>query len=188
MGKSCANARPAAGEPAPVAVAPLDAGRIFLLERSPGGNWERVRGIEVTGDSASEWRTFFERNIRVPEKFEAADAGPTLRVELVRNPLGPKRSGQPTLTLQAMLDAKGSYLGTTDGLRLRQVSQVKGLKAVAMAKGSGKGSVRFFQRDAAASEEFLIEGIDRIMAFEVGGCEINERGEVLPEGEPPDPK
>jgi len=27
-----------------------------------------------------------------------------------------------------------------------------------------------------------------IMAFEVGGCEINERGEVQPEGEAPEPK
>jgi hypothetical protein len=180
--------RPPSGEAIPVAVAPLESGRFFLLERTANGSWERVRGIEVTGDNAPEWRTFFERNVRVPDKFEAADAGPTLRVDLVKNPLGPRRSGAPTLTLQAMFDAKGSYVGTTDGLRLRQVSAVKGLKAVAMAKGSGKGSLRFFQRDAAASEEFLIEGIDRIMAFDVGGCEINERGEVLPEGEAPDPK
>ncbi len=180
--------RPPAGEPIPWAVAPLEAGRILLLERTPNGAWERVRGIEVTGQNAAEWRTFFERNIHVPDKFEAADAAPTLRVDLVKNPLGLRRSGQPTLTLQAMSDGKGSYLGTTEGLRLRQVSTVKGLKAVAMAKGSGKGSVRFFQRDAAASEEFLIEGVDRIMAFDVGGCEINERGEVLPEGEAPDPK
>ena len=187
-GKILREWRPPAGEPAPAEVAAADASHIFLLERSAGGNWERLRGIEVTSDSPSEWRTFFERNIRLPEKFEAAEAGPTLRVELVKNPLGPKRSGQPMLTLQAMFDAKGSFLGTVDGLRLRQVSTVKGLKSVAMAKGSAKGSVRFFQRDNAASEEFLIEGVDRIMAFDVGGCEINERGEVLPEGEPPDPK
>ena len=180
--------RPLAGEPVPIAVAPVEAGRIFLLERTPNGAWERVRGIEVEGDIAPEWRTSFERNVRTQEKIEPADAGSTLRVDLVKNPLGPRRAGQPALTLQAMSDAKGSYLGTNEGLRLRQVSTIKGLKSSAIAKGSGKGSVRFFQRDAAAGEEFLIEGVDKIMAFDVGNCEINERGEVLPEGEGPEPK
>ena len=180
--------RAPAGDPVPVLVAPVGEGRIFLLERTPNGTWERVRGIEVIGDASPEWRTFIARNVRVSDKFEVADAGPTLRVDLVKNPLGPRRAGQPALTLQAMFDAKGSYLGTTEGLRLRQVSTVRALKAVAIVKGSGKGSARFFQRDAAASEEFLIEGIDRIMAFEVGGCEINEKGEVLAEGEAPEPK
>ncbi len=185
--------QPAAGEPAPVGLAPDGPNRIYLIERNSSPAWERLRGIEASttsggGPSAAEWRTFFERNIRVPEKFDAPAAAATLRIDLVKNPLGLRRGGQPSLTLQAMADDRGSYLGTTDGLRLRQVSAVKSAKAVAMTRGEAKGSIRFFQRDAAASEEFLIEGIDRIMAFEVGSCEINERGEVLPEGEAPEPK
>lgn len=182
--------QPDAGDPTPVIVASGGPNRIYLVERATSPNWERLRGIEETpGDGTKAgWRTFFERTIRVPEKFDAPDTAATLRIDLVKNPFGPKRSGQATLMLQAMSDEKGSYLGTTDGLRLRQVSPVKGVKAVAIVRGEAKGSVRFFQRDAAASEEFMIEGVDRIMAFEVGGCEINERGEVLPEGEAPDPK
>ena len=168
--------------------------RIYFLESRSGGKGVRLRGISlaeskaVGGESQSTWRTFFERRIVAPEKLEALNAAATLRVDLVKNPLGPRRSGQPTLTLQAMTDERGAYLGTTDGLRLRQVSTVKGLTSAALARGETKGSLRFFQRDAAASEEFLIEGVDRIMAFDVGGCEINGRGEVLPEGEAPEPK
>ena len=179
-----------AGDPTPAIIAADGLNRIYLIERASTPNWERLRGIEASlGDgSKAGWQTFFERIIRVPEKFEAPDAALTQRVDLVKNPLGPRRGGQPTLTLQAMADERGSYLGTTDGLRLRQISTVKGAKAVAIGRGEARGSLRFFQRDAAASEEFLIEGVDRIMAFDVGGCEINGRGEVLPEGEAPEPK
>ncbi len=182
--------QPGTGEPTPAIMAPDGPDRIYLVERASSPNWERLRGIEASPGNGTKagWRTFFERTIRVPEKFDAPDAALTLRVDLVKNPLGPRRGGQPTLTLQAMADERGSYLGTTDGLRLRQVSTVKGLRSAALAKGGTKGSLRFFQRDAAASEEFLIEGVDRIMAFDVGGCEINGRGEVLPEGEAPEPK
>lgn len=168
--------------------------RLYLLETLGGTKGIRLRGISlvdsksVDGQLISSWRTFLERRIDAPEKLKALDAGATLRVDLVKNPFGPRRGGQPTLTLQAMTDERGAYLGTTDGLRLRQVSSVKGLTSAALAKGDAKGSIRFFQRDASASEEFLISGVDRIMAFDVGGCEINERGEVLQDGEAPDPK
>ena len=168
--------------------------RLYLVESLGRGKDSRLRGISLAeakdsgGGRSSTWRTFFERRIGAPEKFEALDAAATLRVDLVKNPLGPRRSGQAMLTLQAMTDERGAYLGTTDGLRLRQISTVKGLTSAALAKGEAKGSLRFFLRDAAASEEFLIEGVDRIMAFDVGSCEINERGEVLPEGEAQEPK
>ncbi len=162
--------------------------RLALFGRGPeNSNVFRILAWASAGEEGgkpvSRWRAVIERKVAPPGTFDALDAAPTLRVELVKNPLGRQRNANPTLVLSAVANASGTHLTAEDGLRLRTVSTVPGVQAVALAKGTGKGRVRFFQRDRAVSEEYLLEGCDRVMRFEVGKCEINERGEVLVEEE-----
>lgn len=173
-----------AGEPIPQVVASTGPGLLYVLEALADRSWVRVRGLELESGSGSGslGRTIFERNIRPPAMPEA-DAGPTLQLELVKNPLARNRRVNPVITVRATADAKGTHLVSDDGLRLRTISLTPNIEVVALAKGPKKGAIRYFQRDAAAAEEFLVEGADQIMQFEVGRCELGDRGEVISEDE-----
>ena len=184
------------GEPLPVAVsADLNEDRLYLLEERNG--WQRVRGLswvgtkEENGHPVSTWQTFFERSIRTgstpagQEEVGAKSAAP-VEVNLDENPLAP---GKPQkIRLIAVFDAKGSYLATKDGLRLRQVSERPNLTGAHLAKGKSSDSLVFSQSDGAATDVFSITGARRIMEFDAGEFELTATGEK-PAGkavEPPD--
>lgn len=145
-------------------------------------HWQRTRILKAAPDKGG-WEPIFERNIRVPLAWPVPEAAPLLAVELVRNPFVKRGRTTPQLNLRAFADARGTYLATEDGLRLRTVSEARAVLATALAPGAKKGTIRFFQRDAAVSEEFLVEGCDKMMAFEVGRCELGDQGEVEPPAE-----
>lgn len=182
-------------EPVPVAVvASKTSDRLYLLEKMPG--WQRVRGLswvetkEENGHPVSTWQTFFERNIRAPgtggdlEHPAAASTAP-VEINLDENPLAPGKTQK--LGLIAAFDAKGSYLATKDGLRLRQVSERPNLESAYLAKGKPPSPVAFFQYDGAATDEFSIKGIHRIMEFDAGEFEMTANGEKPVEAKPTEP-
>ena len=177
-------------EPLPVAVsASIDVDRLYLLEETPG--WQRVRGLswleskEENGQAVSTWQTFFDRSIRLP----ASDATPSFPVEinLDENPLTP---GKPQkIRVVATFDSKGSYLAAENGLRLRRISERPNLQSVRLAKGKPPSPLDFFQYDGAATDEFSISGVHRIMEFDAGEFEMTATGEKPAEtrnAEPPD--
>lgn len=172
----------APNEPPLMAVIDNGADLLATTQVAPAANWQRVRILKSAPDKGG-WEPIFERNIRVPLAWPVPEAAATLNVELVRNPFVKRGRTNPVLTLRPLLDERGAHLATEAGLRLRTVSELRGLQAAALAPGTRKGTLRFFQRDAAASEEFLVEGIDKIMAFEVGRCELGEQGEIESGGE-----
>ncbi|MBV9128115.1 MAG: hypothetical protein JO117_08530 [Verrucomicrobia bacterium] len=194
------------GEPTPRAVsASPQSDRIYLLEETDG--WQRVRGLEWTetkqegAQAVSEWKTFFERSIRRPDPAlgledpaTASAPSPVVELTLVKNPLagrGKRAAGSNVTKLRASFDEKGSYLETTDGLRLRKISERPHLRAVKLIKApaaanaaaAGGGALTFYQTDGAAWDEFLITGAQRLMAFDAGEFELTATGEKLPEGE-----
>jgi hypothetical protein len=183
--------RPPPGEPVPVAVAAAPGNnRLYLLEEIPG--WQRVRGLswvetkQENGQPVSTWQTFFERNIHLADPLPGPAAPVSLA--LVTNPLEPAKPAK--VTLVATFDAKGSYLATGDGLRLRTISNRPGLTAVRLAADKEPGALLFFQSDGAAWDEFRITDARRMMRFDAGEFEWKEGGEKLPSGpapEPPDP-
>lgn len=178
----------APGDPLPVAVsAATNADRLYLVEERPG--WQRVRGLswletkEENGHPVSTWQTFFERSIHpasAPAEEPSKTAAP-VEINLDENPLAP---GKPQkLRLTAVFDAKGSYLATRDGLRLRQVSERPNLQSAHLAKGKPPTPISFFESDGAATDEFSVSGTHRIMEFDAGEFEMTATGE-----KPADPK
>ena len=195
---------PAEGEPRCVKVAASTANdKLYLLERLPSANWERVRGLswveskEENGKKISTWQTFFERNIGPPSAaLGLGNPLPVLgdwrsaeiEVTLVANPLSPPDE-HTQAKLVALCDGAGTYLATSDGLRLRQISQKYNLRTIKLTKGEAADSLRFFQSDGAAWDEFSIKGVKEMMAFDAGEFELTATGEKPAEkaAEPLDP-
>ena len=182
QGERLRSLAPKEGEPVPVAVAASrTADRLYLLEESK--DIQRVRGLSwkgttQEGDKAvSTWSTFFENSIHLAYTPTGPDNAPLAaqaEVALVENPLSP---GKPErVKLAASFDAKGSYLATADGLRLRQVSQRPNLRAVKLARTKG-ANLAFYQGDGAAWDEFSIEGAREMMSFDAGEFELTATGE-----------
>ncbi len=182
---------PQPGQPVPVMVcASTKEDRLYLLEKT--GQWQRVRGLswvetkEENGQQVSTWQTFFERNIRPPDPaLGLENPAHPVEVTLVDNPLSPGQAQK--VRLAANYDAKGSYLTTVDGLRLRQISQRADLQAARVAKGKSDKSLAFFQSDGAAWDEFSIERANDMMSFDAGEFELNAQGEKPPEAKSPEP-
>lgn len=186
---------PVEGEPNIVAVAASTKGeRLYLLEQKPG--WQRVRGLawvetkEENGHPVSTWQTFFERNIHAPGGASDPDhptfaANGPIEISLDENPLAPGKS--QLVRLIAVFDAKGSYLATKDGLRLRQVSERPNLEKAYLAKGKPPSPLDFFQYDGAATDQFSIKGVHRIMEFDAGEVELTANGEKTAEPKPTEP-
>ena len=182
QGERIRSLAPKEGEPVPVAVAASrSADRLYLLEASK--DEQRVRGLswkENTKEGSktvSNWSTFFENSIRpayIPVGADNAALTAQAELNLVENPLSP---GKPErLKLAATFDAKGSYLSTADGLRLRQISQRPNLRAVKLGK-SRANSLLFYQFDGAAWDEFAIDGAREMMGFDAGEFELTATGE-----------
>ncbi len=172
--------------------------RLYLLEKTTG--WQRVRGLEfsetiqnVDGQPLSEWKTFFERNIRQPDPALGLDENtpsPVLELPLAKNPLEPNKPQRARL--RAGFDAAGSYLETADGLRLLPVSARLNLRAARLVRDpESPDRLRFSQFDGAAWDVFSISGAPRaLVGFDAGEFELTADGERRPEppaDEPPDP-
>ena len=176
----------------PTDVAPSETDdRLYLLEEKPG--WQRLRGLswletrEENGRPVSTWKTFFERNIRQPEPSSLRAKPDPVEISLAENPLVP---GKPqTIRLVAAFDARGSYLATGGGLRLRRVSERPNLQSAHLTRGKTSGTVSFFQSDGAATDEFSIGGVRDMMEFDGGEFELTATGEKPADtraAEPPD--
>lgn len=183
---------PKEGEPQPVAVsASKDTDQLYLLEGTK--NWQRVRGLswketkEEDGKPVSTWQTFFERNIRMPHPTLGLSPAVPVEINLAENPLDP---GKPQkVSLAASYDDRGSYLATTDGLRLRRISERANLTAASLSKGKTANSLSLHQSDGAAWDEFSVEGARNMMAFDAGEIDMTADGEKAhteKAAEPPD--
>ena len=193
---------PAEGEPRCEKVAAsTTSDKLYILERFPNAKWERVRGLswveskEEDGKRISTWQTFFERNIRPPDAklglgnvvSAVNNTSTEVEVILAENPLAPGKHERANVI--AACDPVGSYLATSEGLRLRQISKASYLRAVKLVKGNAADSLAFYQSDGAAWDEFSIEGVKNMMEFDAGEFEMTVNGEKThaeKAAEPPD--
>ncbi len=193
QGEKLRSLAPKTGDPVPAGItASTKADRLYLLERNE--KWQRVRGLswvetkQEDDKQVSTWQTFFERNIRAPDPALGLE-NPVDPVEigLVENPLISGK--QPRIKLTSTHDDKGSYLAAADGLRLRQISQRSLVIETKLKKGKTADGLTFFQNEAATWDEFSIEGVKNMMAFDAGEIDMTADGEKThPEkaAEPPD--
>ena len=191
---------PGEGEPRCEKVAAsVTSDKLYILERLPSANWERVRGLswveskEENGQRISTWQTFFERNIGPPDVALGLGSPLTvnlrsaeIEIPLVENPLAPGKHARVKL-MAVCGDGVGSYLATSDGLRLRQIGQGSALIAVKLAKAKIVNNLALFQSDWAAWDEFSIAGAQNMMEFDAGEFEMTADGERTHAEKPAEP-
>lgn len=168
-------------EPQPFAVAAVpDRDELFLLERNE--REVRLRGLrlketkaDADGKAVSEWEVFFSKAITAQDSFARAAsalgrsqppvAEERVRIGLMRNEL--LEVAPAAIQIGVGVDAKGSFLHTTDGLPLRRLTATPDLKWAALTR-EGDGSLTLFQSDGAVTEEYRLRKLDQMMAFDAG--------------------
>jgi hypothetical protein len=169
-----------AQDPQPRAIAASkDADTIFLLEETAA--IQRVRGLSLLatksdgGQSISDWKVDFEKTIVAHKAFTIENGKPVLAggnappekvsIKLASNPL--QKDARGSVELAVGSDADGSFLKTADGLPLESVSDTPHLQRVVISPQTGT-SVDVFQDDDAVVEQFRINALDQMMAFDCG--------------------
>jgi len=169
-----------AQDPQPRAIAASkDADTIFLLEETAAT--QRMRGLSLLatkndgGQSISDWKVDFEKTIVAHKGFSIENGKPVLvggkappekvSIKLASNPL--QKDGRGSVELAVGSDADGSFLRTADGLPLESISDTPHLQRVVISPQSGT-SIDVFQDDDAVVEQFRINALDQMMAFDCG--------------------
>jgi hypothetical protein len=160
-----------------------DAEAIFLLEENR--EMQRVRGLSLMetksdqGQSISDWKVDFEKKILAHKDFAIENGMPVLTggkappekvsIKLSANPL--RKDAKENVELAVGSDEDGSFLKTADGLPLQSISDTPHLQRVVISPVSGN-SVDVFQDDDAVVEQFRLNGLDQMMAFDCGEFEL----------------
>jgi hypothetical protein len=97
------------------------------------------------------------------------DSNASVKVNLMPNPLANDK--RTLVELAAGFDNNGSYLKTTDGLRLFTISESPNLSGLSIMK-KGDKSVDIWQTDGTAFHQFRISNVDQMMAFDCGEFEL----------------
>ena len=145
---------------------------------------QRVRGLTLVATNAatapaekaiSDWKVEFDKRIIAHQRFAIVGGRPlvgpdpasfeTVTVKLRANPL--EKDASATVDLAVAYDEDGSFLKTADGLPLRTVSETSHLTRVLLSPNGDK-SVDVFQDDDAVVEQFRINALDQMMAFDCG--------------------
>jgi hypothetical protein len=174
----------APGEPAPMQIAASRTEDVIFLLEQKGGE-QRLRGLALDATAedkgSSTWKQFLLKRIIASPDFASIKAelqpgdadfkpGDKLTVTLVPNPL--LNDVASNASLQVAHDANGSFLRTTDGLRLADLSDTKKLQWVIFGTEGGSKILSFFQSDGAVVEQFRIRRPNNMMAFDAGEYEL----------------
>lgn len=133
------------------------------------------------------WEFVFDKKITESAGFglangvlaaAASELPDKLTVKLVENPLDP--TAARSLTLQASVGRDGATLTADGGLSLLRVSDQTGFFRVMVMGGAAPNTARFFQGDGACVEEYIISGLDDIVAIDAGVIELTPSGEAPP--------
>jgi len=103
---------------------------------------------------------------------------PTLKVELVPNPLMDNKPG--TLELRVAVDKAGAYLATADGLPLCHLNETPLLRWAVMGRPPGSKEISVFDSDGAVVEQFRVAKAANMMAFDAGTIQWPPPAVALP--------
>jgi len=173
-----------ATDPQPVGIAASKTDeRLFLLERNAA--MVRVRALTLLeskqeeGQAVSDWKVVFEKKIVSHKDFTLQDGKPVVSggkpasdkvtVKLQPNPL--KQDKRESVELAVGYNADGSFLKTADGLPLQSISDTPNLTGIVLSPHA-ETSVDVFQDDGAVVEQFRVDGLDQMMAFDCGEIEL----------------
>ena len=94
---------------------------------------------------------------------------PTWPQKLQPSPLERDQPGKVTLAVG--FDEDGSFLKTADGLPLRTISDTPHLSRILLARQS-ENAVDVFQDDGAVVEQFRVNHLEQMLAFDCGEFEL----------------
>jgi hypothetical protein len=171
------------GDPVPEQIAAAPGSEtIYLLERNAATQRLRALRLENVGEEAgipvSRWATLFEKNIRACDTAEAAlpwllfpDGSPfvpqaALRASLRMNPMDRDLPGSADLAFAQFPD--GLWLVLADGLPLARVIGEPAPRWFRFGRAPGAKSITLFAGDGVAVDEFRIERVANMMAFDLG--------------------
>ncbi len=169
-------------EPQPREIAASkDADTIFLLEET--GPTQRLRSLTLTPQvkdkDHSDWKVDYEKSIVAHKNFTIEKGKPVIdggkapnekiTVKLMANPL--KKEARENLDLVVGFDEDGSFLKAADGLPLVSISDTKYLTRIVLSPHN-ENSIDVFQDDDAVVEQFRMDELDKIMAFDCGEIEL----------------
>ena len=100
-----------------------------------------------------------------PTELEANVA----KVRLVRNPL--RKDKRPVVELGIGFNSDGSYLKTSDGLPLFEISETPNVTRAGIAAKS-ENAVNIWQDDGTTVHQFRVSNVDQMMAFDCGEFEL----------------
>lgn len=92
-----------------------------------------------------------------------------VKVRLVRNPL--RKDKRPAVELGIGFNTEGSYLKTSDGLPLFQISETPNVTRAGIA-AKGENTFDIWQNDGTNARQFRISNVDQMMAFDCGEFEL----------------
>ncbi len=157
-----------------------DADTIFLLEEN--GPTQRLRSLtlaQATDKNHSDWKVDYEKSIVAHKNFTIDRGKPVLAggkspnekitVKLTPNPL--KNDARENLDLLVGYDENGSFIKTADGLPLESIGDTPRLTRVVLLP-RGENSIDVFQDDDSVVEQFRVDDLDQIMAFDAGEIEL----------------
>jgi hypothetical protein len=168
-------------EPQPIEIAASTTEDVILLKEASAGGVVRVRMLkrgdavsEKDGHRVSDWEVVFERSFQPCAQFglvegklaaeTAAAPVDAIAVPLVENALRP--GAREKLRLQAVATLPGSALASPDGLELVEVSSEGNWNRFSIS--GNERQARLYQGDGIVVEEFSIEGLDQVAAFDAG--------------------
>lgn len=128
----------------------------------------------------STWRTVLSKSITSSGEFDEAvvselrgekfSPAKSINLRLVPNPLF--RNQPASVDVKVVATPEGAVLQTADGLPLKQLTETKGLRWVAMSRTEGSKALVMLQSDGAVVEEFRIRKLGQMMAFDAGTYEL----------------
>jgi hypothetical protein len=92
-----------------------------------------------------------------------------VKVRLVRNPL--RKDKRPIVELGIGFSSEGSYLKTSDGLPLVEVSETSNVTRAGIVAIS-ENAVDIWQDDGRSVHQFRVSNVDQMMAFDCGEFEL----------------
>jgi len=92
-----------------------------------------------------------------------------VKVRLVRNPL--RKDKRPVVELGIGFNSEGSYLKTSDGLPLFEISETPNVTRAAIS-AKGENAVNVWYDDGTSVHQLRISNVDQMMAFDCGEFEL----------------
>ena len=92
-----------------------------------------------------------------------------VKIRLVRNPL--RKDKRPVVELGLGFNSEGSYLKTSDDLRLFKVSETPNVTRAGIS-AKNESAVDIWQDDGTSVHQFRVSNVDQIMGFDCGEFEL----------------